>query len=108
MSPDAVQMLFAVAIGFAVAGVCVSAYRLATDRLPSIDLLNVGPRPAAFGALALLIFAAPFLIVRSTFASGGPRLARFQFAFLAAMIAGIWSMMSGLALVDLVQALLAG
>jgi hypothetical protein len=104
MSPESVQMLLALAIGFAVAGLCASGYRLATDRLPGIDLLSVGPKPSAFAALALLIFAAPFLLMRMTLASRGAALDRFQIVFVATVLAGIWSMMSGMALMMALRA----
>jgi hypothetical protein len=107
MSPQSLQMLFAVALGFAVAGLCCSAYRLATDRLPGLSLLSNGPRPSAFAALALLILAAPFLIVRNILLErGGETLDRFQIVFLATVLAGFWSLMSGLAIVQAVRALL--
>jgi hypothetical protein len=107
MSPHSLQMLLAVALGFAVAGLCCSAYRLATDRLPSMKLISRGPRPSAFAALALLIFAAPFLIVRNVvLGGGGAALDRFQFVFLATVIAGIWSLMSGTAMLMALDALL--
>jgi hypothetical protein len=100
-------MLLALALGFAVAGLCCSAYRLATHRLPSISLLSHGPRLSAFAALALLIVAAPFLIMRSILLGGGEALDRFQVVFLATLLAGFWSLMSGLALMMTLQALLA-
>mgnify|MGYP001604588133 CR=1 FL=1 len=62
MPPESLQMLLALALGFAVAGLCSSAYQLATSRLPSFSLLNSGPSPAAFAAVPLLMVAAPFLI----------------------------------------------
>src|SRR5260221_4637835 len=51
MPPESVQMLFALALGFAVAGMCGSGYRLATDRLPSFSQLTTGPGAAAFAAI---------------------------------------------------------
>ena len=107
MSPQSVHTLLALALGFATAGLSCSAYRLATDRLPSMSLLSRGPRPSAFAALALLIVAAPFLIMRSILLGGGEALDRFQVAFLATLLAGFWSLMSGLALMTTLQALLA-
>jgi hypothetical protein len=62
MSPRSMQMPLAFALGFA-GGLCCSACRLATDRLPSLSLLSRKPRPSAFAALAVLI--APFLIMRA-------------------------------------------
>ena len=46
MTPESVQMLLALALGFAVAGLCCSAYRLFTSRLPSFGLLDDRPEPA--------------------------------------------------------------
>ena len=104
MSPHTIQMLMSVAIGFAVAGLCCSAYRLVTDRLPSFSLLHRGPRPGTFAALALLLLSAPFLIMRNTLL-GGPSQGRFQFVFFATLIAGFWSLMSGMVVVMTLQAL---
>ena len=104
MSPQSVQMLLALALGFAVAGLCCSTYRLVTDRLPSFSLLTYGPRPATFAALALLILAAPFLIMRNTLLGYRQEGRRFEFVFLATLIAGFWSLMSGLVLVTTLQA----
>jgi len=95
MSPQSCQMLLALALGFAFAGLCCSAYRLATDRLPSLSLLSCGARLSALAALALLIVAAPFLIMRTIVLGGGEALDRFQVVFLATLLAGFWSLMSG-------------
>ena len=48
MTPEFVQMLFALVFGFAVAGMCSSGYRLVTDRLPSFNQLSNGPRRGNF------------------------------------------------------------
>lgn len=107
MSPESMQMLLALALGFAVAGLCASGYRLATDRLPSLSLIEGGARPSTFAALALLIMAAPFLILRNGVrGGGGEALDRFQAVFLATLLAGFWSLMSGTALIMAAQALL--
>ena len=106
MSPQSVQMLLALALGFAAAGLCCSTYRLATDSLPSFSLLTRGPRPATFAALALLLLSAPFLIMRNTLL-GGPAHGRFQFVFFATLVAGFWSLMSGTVLVMALQAIIA-
>jgi hypothetical protein len=95
MTPESVQMLFALAFGFAVAGMFSSGYRLVTDRLPSFNQL-----------IPLLVVAAPFLIMRNTILGQRQEGRRFEFVFLATLIAGFWSLMSGLALVTTLQALL--
>jgi O-antigen/teichoic acid export membrane protein len=104
MSPESVQNLLALALGFAVAGLCSSAYRLATSRLPHFGLLTAPPRAAAVAALPLLILAAPFLIMRNTVLGYSQEGRRFEFVFLATLIAGFWSLMSGLVLVMALQA----
>jgi len=105
MSPQSWEMVLSLVLGFAVAGLCCATYRLVTDRLPSFSLLTRGPRPATFAALALLLLSAPFLIMRNTLL-GGPSEGRFQFVFFATLIAGFWSLMSGMVLVMAWQAIL--
>src|SRR5262245_56053542 len=104
MTPQSVQMLLALALGFAVAGLCASTYRLVTDRLPTFGVLSNGPRTTALAALPLLIVSAPFLIMRNTLLGARQEARRFEFVFLATLIAGFWSLMSGLALVMTLQA----
>jgi Family of unknown function (DUF6949) len=104
MPPESVQMLLALALGYAVAGLSSSAYRLATSRLPSFGLISTGPSAAALAAVPLLILSAPFLIMRNTILGRAQEGRRFEFVFLATLIAGFWSLMSGLALVMALQA----
>ena len=104
MTPESLQMLFALALGFAVAGMCSSAYRLATSRLPSFSQLTAGPSPTAFAAIPLLVLSAPFLIMRNTILGSRQEGRRFEFVFLATLIAGFWSLMSGLVMVMTLQA----
>jgi len=106
MTPESVQMLFALVLGFAVAGMCSSGYRLVTDRLPSFTQLSNGPAAATFAVIPLLVVAAPFLIIRNTVLGQRQEGRRFEFVFLATLIAGFWSLMSGLVLVTTLQALL--
>jgi len=54
----------------------------------------------------LLVVAAPFLILRNTVLGQRQEGRRFEFVFLATLIAGFWSLMSGLVLVTTLQALL--
>jgi len=96
MTLESVQMLIALALGFAVAGLCSSGYRLATDRLLTFGLLSAGPSPATVAAVPLLMLSAPFLIMRNTLLARRQEGRRFEFVFLATLIAGFWSLMSGL------------
>ena len=104
MTAESVQMLLALALGFAFAGLCSSCYRLFTSRLPSFNQLSEGPRASAFAAIPLLVVTAPFLIMRNTILGRQREGRRFEFVFLATLIAGFWSLMSGLALVMTLQA----
>ena len=104
MTPESVQNVLALTLGFAVAGLCSSAYQLATSRLPSFGLLSAGPSAATFAAVPLLMLSAPFLIMRNTLIARRQEGRRFEFVFLATLIAGFWSLMSGLVLVTTLQA----
>ena len=104
MTPESLQNVLALALGFAVAGLCSSAYQLFTSRLPSFGLLSAGPNPSTLAAVPLLMLAAPFLIMRNTLIGRQQEGRRFEFVFLATLIAGFWSLMSGLALVMTLQA----
>jgi len=107
MSPEALQNLLSLALGFAVAGLFTSGYQLATSRLPSFGMLSAGPSAQTFAAVPLLMIAAPFLIMRNTLL--GPREdgRRFQIVFFATLLAGFWSLMSGLVLAQVVGLLIA-
>ncbi len=105
MSAQSVQLLLALALGFAVAGLCASGYRLATSRLPTFGMLQAGPGPGTVAMVALLVMAAPFLIMRNTLLGRRQEGRRFEFVFVATVIAGFWSLMSGVVLLMMVQAL---
>jgi hypothetical protein len=106
ISPEAVEVLFAIAIGFSVAGLCACGYRLFGMHFPSFRLLEAGPMAARFAAVPLLIFSAPFLIMRNTLHGRRIERRRVEFIVIATLIAGLWSLMSGTAVVMALQALL--
>ena len=95
MSPDQVEHIFALAMGFAVAGLVASGYQLVTRRPASFRLLQRGPRPSTFAAVPFLVIAAPFIIMRNTI-RGRQLEGRSVTAVMAAtVVAGFWSLMSG-------------
>jgi hypothetical protein len=104
ISPEFVNSLFALAFGFAVAGVCASGYRLYGANFPSFRLLESGPMPARFASVPLLIFAAPFLIMRNTLRGRQIERRPAQFVMIATVIAGLWSLMCGTLVVMALQA----
>lgn len=105
-SSDLVNSLFAIAIGFAVAGMCASSYRLYGEHFPSFRLLEVGPMAARFAAVPLLIFSAPFLIMRNMLRGRQADHRPAEIVMLATVIASLWSLMSGSVVVMALQALL--
>jgi len=106
ISPHAIESCFALALGFAVAGLCASGYRLFGQRLPSFHLLEVGPMAGRFAAIPLLMFSAPYIIIRNTVRGRRLEGRRFEFVMAATVIAGLWSLMSGTVVVMALQALL--
>ena len=74
-------------------------------RSDSFRLLNAPARPAALAAVPLLVFAAPFIIMRNTIRGCRIEGRRLEFVMLATVLAGVWSMMSGTAVVMVLRGL---
>ena len=106
ISPETIVSIFSLAIGFAVAGLCASGYRLFSRHFPSFRLLEVGPVPARFAAIPLLMFSAPFIIMRNTIRGRRIEGRRTEIVMVATVIAGLWGLMSGTVVVLALQALL--
>jgi hypothetical protein len=104
MSPETLQSLLAVGIGFALAGALVSVYQHFARRPAGFGLLTQGASPQAFAAVPFLAFAAPFIIMRNTIRRRRIERRRFEFVMLATVLAGLWSMMSGTFFVMMLQA----
>ena len=66
MSPDALNSLFSLCIGFSFAGALSSGYQLFVQRPAGFSLLQEGVAPSTFAAVPFLVFAAPFIIMRNT------------------------------------------
>jgi uncharacterized protein DUF6949 len=105
MSADVIDSLFAVAFGFAFAGVCASGCRLIGLHSPNFRMLEAGPMVGRLAAVPLLIFSAPYLIMRNTL-RGPLERRRGEVVMVATVIAGLWSLMSGTVVVMALQALL--
>ena len=106
ISPQAIDSFFSLAFGFGVAGLCASTYRVFADQLPSFRLLEIGPATARFASIPLLMFAAPFIIMRNTLRGRRIEGRRAEFVMIATVIAGLWSLMSGTVVTMALQALL--
>ena len=95
MSPDALNSLFALCIGFSLAGALTSGFQAFAQRPAGFGLLQEGVTPQRFAAVPFLVFAAPFIIMRNTLRGAKVERRRFEFVMMATVIAGFWSMMSG-------------
>ena len=102
---NSVHSLMALALGFAVAGLLSSGYQLLTLQPASFKLLHEGERQRALAAVAFLLFAAPFIIVRNTVRGSRVEGRGFGAAALAAFVAGFWSLMSGTFVVMTLEAI---
>ena len=104
MSVEAVQSFFALAIGFALAGLLATGYQATTSRPASFRMLQGGPHPATFAAVPFLVFAAPFIIMSNVFYRRHIEGWRV-WVVISATMAGFWSLMSGTVAVALLLAL---
>jgi hypothetical protein len=95
MSPDALNSLFSLCIGFALAGALASGYQALVQRPAGFGLLQEGVAPKTFAAVPFLVFAAPFIIMRNTLRGARIERRRFEFVMMATVLAGFWSLMSG-------------
>jgi hypothetical protein len=105
MSAEALQSFFALAIGFALAGLLATGYQAATSRPASFRLLQRGPHPAAFAAVPFLVFAAPFIIMCNILRARQIEGWRFWVVMSATMVVGFWSLMAGTVAISLLMAL---
>lgn len=98
---EALQSLF---LGFAFAGLLASAFELFTERRADFTLLQTGGL-AAIASVPVVVFSAPFLILRNTVRGRQNDGRPVSFLMLAGMTAGIWSLVSGRIVLDLLHLL---
>jgi hypothetical protein len=95
MSPDTLNSLLSLCLGFALAGALSSGYQALLQRPAGFGLLQEGAAPRTFAAVPFLVFAAPFIIMRNTLRGRRIERRRFEFVMMATVLAGFWSLMSG-------------
>jgi hypothetical protein len=103
LDPSAIDALRALAVGFAAAGLIATAFECATARRASFGLLETGGLKA-LACVPLLVFSAPFIILRNTLRGRRLEERPFGFVMLATIIACGWSLLSGRLVLDLAQA----
>ncbi len=94
MSLDNLSLVFSTVIGFAMAGLLATGFHLVAARPASFRMMRHGGYYPFF-AILFLAFAAPMIIARNTMRGMRLENRRMEFVFAAAIIACIWSMMSG-------------
>jgi hypothetical protein len=105
MIPDQIETLYALALGFSFAAMLGTGYQVATRRPASFRQLRRGPQPRRFAAVPFLVFTAPFIIMRNIIRARRCMGPRFGVVMTATIIAGLWSLMSGSAMILALDAL---
>ena len=104
LEPAAVEALKSLFVGFAFAGLLASAFELFTARRADFRLLETGG-VVAVASVPVVLFSAPFLILRNTVRGRQLEGRPFFFVMAASMIASVWSLISGRVVLDLLMLL---
>jgi hypothetical protein len=100
--PAVFEALQALALGFAFAGLLASAFELFSKRRASFGLLKGGDL-LALACVPLIVFSAPFIILRNTVLGGRIERRPLLSITAATVIACVWGLMSGRLVLDLTQ-----
>ena len=104
IQPAAVEALQSLFLGFAFAGLLASAFELFTERRADFTLLQTGGL-AAIASVPVVVFSAPFLILRNTVRGRRIEGRPLVFVIIAGLIASVWSILSGRVVLDLLHML---
>lgn len=104
IEPAALDALQSLVVGFAFAGLLASAFELFTAQRADFRLLQAGGL-FAVASVPVVVFSAPFLIVRNTVRGRRIEGRPLMFVMLASMIASVWSIASGRVVLDLLHLL---
>ncbi|MGL4496208.1 MAG: DUF6949 family protein [Beijerinckiaceae bacterium] len=105
LTPAALEAFMALALGIAAAGLIVSTYEMVAEQRASFRMLETGDF-RAIASVPLIVFSAPFLILRNTVRGRTIEGRPFFFVMAATVIACFWGMMCGRVMLDLVQKIL--
>jgi hypothetical protein len=103
IDPSSIEALKALAIGFAFAGLLASTFELVTERRASFNLLQLGGA-AALASVPVLVFSAPFIILRNTLRGRQIEGRPFHFVLIATIVACFWSLVAGRVVLDVILA----
>lgn len=102
LEPAAVEALKSLILGFAFAGLLASAFELFTHKRAGFELLEKGG-VGAVASVPVVVFSAPFLIIRNTVRGRRIEGRPFFFVMAASMIASLWSLVCGRVVLDLLM-----
>jgi hypothetical protein len=105
LEPEAIQAFQALLIGFAFAGLVASAFELFTAREASFHLLETGGL-LAVASVPVIVFSAPFIILRNTIMGRQIEGRPIPFVAIATVIAGFWSLACGQVVIRLASGLI--
>lgn len=89
---------FAMVMGFALAGVAGSFYRLLTRRRISFEMTEAGRFELLFGMIVLM-FAGPAVIMRNALRGRFIERRTLSWLALSTLIAAMWSVLAGMTLI---------
>jgi hypothetical protein len=104
IDPAAVQAFQSLALGFALAGFIATGFEVTTARRASFQLLEEGG-PAALASVPVVVFSAPFILLRNTVTRGRHEKTSIAPVMLTTVLACFWSLMCGRVALDLVAIL---
>jgi hypothetical protein len=102
LSAEEIALFQALLVGFAFAGFLANAFNWLTSRQPSFRMLESGG-VGAVASVPLVVFSAPFIILRNTVRGRRHEKRNMWFVFLATLIACGWSMVAGHVIIALFQ-----
>ena len=95
MAPGSLLEYIVLCLGFGVAGLVATGYQLLTSRPLHVGALSHSPRLAALATVPVLVFAAPFVIMRYVFEQAQMHRS-ITFVASWTILAGFWSVASGI------------
>lgn len=104
IDPGALEAFQALALGFALAGLLATGFELLTQRRASFHLLETGGAQA-LASVPLIVFSAPFIILRNTVRGRRYEKRHVSAVVLATIIACLWSLICGRVALDLLGAI---
>ena len=99
LDPAALESLETLLFGIAAAGLIASGFEAMTARRASFQLLTLGG-PRAVASVPLIVFSAPFIILRNTVRGRRYERRPVGFVALATVIACLWALACGRVLLD--------